>query len=84
MNNKELQNPENAIRDFVDMITKSWTWKKMTYEELTKCLQLFLWGNLRAAIKGSYKQRFEICHAIYSAYLAGIGYDGPNWRNQDT
>ena len=72
---------ENAVRDFIDMIKKSWTYDKMTKKERYDFLELFGREPYTVAIIGSYRQRWAICNAIYDAYLTGIGYDGPNWRD---
>ena len=75
---------ENALNEFIDMIEQSWTYDRMTESEKIRCLDAF--HDIRAdhAIRGDYKTRFDICHAIYSAFLAGIGYDGPSWREKES
>lgn len=67
---------ENALNDFIEMTKKSWTFGRLTEKEknafLSMDFQIFLFG--------SYKQRFYILHGVYSAFLDGCGYSGPNWR----
>ena len=70
---------ENAIMDFVHMISNSWTWGRMTDEErqrFTRCIDDLPKGS----VTGTYDSRWQTLHAIYSAFLAGLGYDGANWR----
>ena len=76
-------NKDDALKNFVVMISQSWTFMRMTEEEKQKCMDLFLNSvHAEKAITGNYKQRFETMHAIYNAYLIGIGYDGSDcdWR----
>ena len=74
---------ENAVRDFVEMISHSWTWDRMTDEEKRNfhvCV-----NNLPVnAITGTYNNRWHIINAIYTAYLAGLGYlGGADWREPE-
>ena len=71
---------ENARRDFIEMIRHSWTWNRMTEDEKRHCTDTFFSTASAEAIKGNYDTRYNICHAIYSAYLNGLGYDGGFWR----
>ena len=80
MNKQENRQKENAVRDFVEMISRSWTWGRMTDEEKRNfhvCV-----NNLPAnAITGTYNNHWHIINAIYTAYLAGLGYlGGADWR----
>ena len=74
---------ENAIPDFIKMIRQSWTFARMTDEEAQKCLDLFREYPAREALVGSYDHRWNVCHAIYDAYLIGIGYTTFNWREPE-
>ena len=71
----------SAIKDFMDMIRKSWTYNKMTQEEKEKWDDIVYWNMEQGIIKGSYKQRNQIMNGLYHAYLAGLGYTDGNWRN---
>lgn len=76
----ETREKEFSVMDYVEMTRKSWTWGRMTDEERENCLYAFQWADEHSMI-GSYKQRWNTCHAIYTAFLAGLGYTrGANWR----
>lgn len=56
----------------------------MTDQERKNCLYAFRWFDEHCAI-GSYKQRWNTCHGIYTAFLAGLGYAGNadwDWRGE--
>ena len=65
---------------FCAMIQVSWTYDKMTDDEQTRCMEALRGALEHGAIKGSPKSRRQILHAIYLAFLLGLGYDGPRWR----
>lgn len=71
---------ENAIKNFVEMIKKSWTYDRMTDREKKIIVDILYNIRTENATKGTYKQRWETLQAIYGAYLAGLGYDSPSWR----
>ena len=75
-----IKQKENAVFDFLSMIYKSWTWKRMTKEEQVICNRLFEEPHAKQAITGSYDTRYKICQAIYASYLAGLGYRDGFWR----
>ena len=66
--------------DFLLSIFGSWTFQRMTEEEREKCLDALNWGASAGAVKGAKNARWLILQALYNAFLVGIGYDGPNWR----
>lgn len=72
---------ENVLMDFKKMITQSWTYNRLTTEERDRLFKCFESIQTREALKGTYKQRWEILQAIYSAFLLGVGYDSFNWRD---
>lgn len=74
---------ENAYDNFMKMIKDSWTYKKMTYEEIQTLKCTLLSSITEEACIGSYDHRFNILNAIYNAYLYGIGYNGWNWRSEE-
>lgn len=76
-------NKDNAKTLFINMIENSWTYGRMTREEQTRLSEVFESHATREAIKGNYQQRMAILHAIYDAYLIGIGYNGFRWREKD-
>lgn len=76
--------PETAARDFCGMISKSWTWERLTpaeREAFTECLY-----DTRGtdAIKGTYKHRWAVMNAMYAAFLAGLKYEPFGWREPET
>ena len=79
---------ENATKDFLEMIKKSWTWARLTEEEKTQFMKSWetvtiSWANGRDnAVKGTYKDRWQICNAMYEMFLAGVGYNNndPRWK----
>lgn len=79
---------ENAAQDFFEMIKKSWTWERLTEKEKDQFLEAFdtvvySWANSGdRVIKGTYKERWAVCNAMYHMFLAGVGYDNndPRWK----
>ena len=76
-----MQNKEDAYMDFRTMIRLSWTYGKLTDEEIDRLIDAFQLIELN--LKGSYKARFNLLHMAYHSFLCGVGYDGPNWRSED-
>ena len=74
-----MNKTSSAYYDFCNMIEKSWTFEKLTEAERGRCWDA-LHDTARAALKGTYKQRFEILHSVYNAFLLGLGYSGWEWR----
>ena len=76
-----MTNPkESVVFDFLAMISKSWTFARMTEEEKRSCKDLFFSVPCEQALKGDYKARWKVCQALYNAFLYGIGYNGFMWR----
>lgn len=71
---------EQAQADFIAMTRNSWTFQRMTQEEQDTAIQALLCSEM---LKGSYKQRYSALNAVYRAFLLGIGYDGPQWRESE-
>ena len=69
---------ENAVDKMIEMFRASWTWGRMTDDERERFLTLDFSG-----VKGTAKQRAEMMNALYRAFLAGLGYDGWQWREPD-
>lgn len=82
------KNKENAIKDFLEMIEHSWTWDRLTQKEKDQFKEAFetitvSWANSGDnVIKGTYRDRWSTCNAIYHMFLAGVGYDNndPRWK----
>ena len=75
MDIEKMTLPEVIPAYIEEHIKKSWTWERLTPEERKR----FDAVNIDR-IKGSKKQRLEAICAIYTAFLAGVGYDSPTWR----
>ena len=74
---------ENAKTDFVKMIHNSWTYDRLTEQERDRLDNAFCTSILTCAIYGTYDQRWKILDAVYNAFLQGVGYDGPTWREEN-
>lgn len=72
---------ENAVADFVKMIRQSWTYERLTPEEISVLNDLF--ENAENVVAGGYKTRWEQMHLIYYAFLRGAGYDPLHWRERE-
>lgn len=70
---------EQAQADFIAMTRNSWTFQRMTQKEQDTAIQALLCSGM---LKGSYKQRYCALNAVYRAFLLGIGYNGPQWREE--
>ena len=83
---KEIENQkkiDKLMDDFVLMIERSWTFERMTKTEKLNCRYMLEAHTTKKALKGTYRQRWEILQACYSAFLDGLGYSGANWRETD-
>lgn len=76
-----MKDKNDAYDNFIDMIKNAWTWDKMTPEERSRCISAFT--ITRQFIKGSYSARWEMMHAIYEAFLIGIGCTSWDWRREE-
>lgn len=74
---------ENVLQDFINMIQNAWTFDKMTEGEKKRLFETLHDIPTTIATKGTYQQRWEILQAIFSAYLAGLGYSGFDWRETE-
>ena len=75
------KNKESAQADWTDMIVKSWTWEKLTREEINKFGDELNKETTKKIISGTYRQRWEVLNALYSMFLVGCGYNGGTWRD---
>ena len=71
---------EQAHADFLAILRNSWTFARMTQEEQQKAIQAL---DCSKRVKGSYYQRWDVYQIIYDAFLLGVGYDGPSWREPE-
>ena len=66
--------------DFCEDVRKSDAFLRMTGDEQGR-----LWDALHAVsaqniLTGKWMADWKILQAVHDAFLAGLGYDGPNWR----
>lgn len=78
------RNKDRAVRDWLEMIVKSWTWDRLTPEERTEFLNIVNRESSLKTITGTYRHRWEVIDLIYYAYLVGIGYKPIGWREPET
>lgn len=80
-----MKNKENACADFYEMITKSWTWDRLTKEERRIFrTKLADYDCMKGRIKGSYDNRWEQCYMLYDMFLGALGYEPIGWREEAT
>ena len=77
----ENREKENALRDYLIMIERSWTWARLTEKERAT-FKRWLYAD-RYQLKGSYKQRWEILQNYYTMFLFGTGYEDHKWRETE-
>lgn len=65
---------EKVIENFNNMIIKSWTYEKLTEAQKKQWKNALDTTPIKKAIKGTYKQRWDILNGIYTAFLYGCGY----------
>ena len=73
---------ENAVIDFMQMNRNSWTWAKLTFQERMDFANTVDWAISQNVIFGAYEQRYKTVHALYYAFLVGLGYGKENWREE--
>lgn len=78
-----MKDKEYVRKDYMEMITKSWTYDRMTSDERKKLGNLFISPQLKNALKGTYKQRWDVLNAMYHSFLIGIGYTDYSWRDEN-
>ena len=74
---------ENAAVHFLAMVCRSWTFDRMTDREKHNAIDAILFTLEQSLLSGSFNQRWKQLQAVYNAFLLGLGYDGPNWREPD-
>ena len=74
---------ENAISDFMDMISHSWTWNRLTEDEKKRFINILNSIAFRGELKGTYRQRWDIMNNFYTFFLEGCGYKPFRWRETD-
>lgn len=74
-------NKEDAVRDFMETTYVSWTYSRFTDNEKRRFEDLIKWCTEVEKISGSWNQRWRQLQMIYHAFLLGLGYTGPGWRD---
>lgn len=74
------ESTSRVVSHYFDMIVHSWTWDRMTLDERNRFVDSFD----PSMITGGESTRYRSMQAIYAAFLAGLGYDGPGWRETIT
>lgn len=78
-----MKDKEQALTDFIAMISKSWTWRKLNSREQDHFLYLLSTERFtKLRIIGTYKQRYELLHGYYEMFLAGCDYEPIGWREE--
>lgn len=75
-----MKNKENAVQEFMEMICKSWTWKRLTDKERKAFEESVKWGVNQKIIAGTWHHRWMICQAMYESFLAALEYVPFGWR----
>lgn len=71
-----------ALPDFAEMVKRSWPYAKMTEAEQRRALDVLRFAEDQRLLSGTYKQRWRQLLAVNNAFLDGLGYDGPAWRDE--
>ncbi len=79
---KNISNRENAKRDWLDMIYKSWTWALLTAKERALFEDRLLQVENQERIRGTYTQRWDYLNDLYMIYLDGIGREAMDARQE--
>ena len=82
--NKMEKTKDNAFLKFIEMISKSWTFEKLTEREQRHLLDTFEQVNYMNNIKGNFETRWYIMHAMYNCFLSALNYtdDPVKWRQE--
>ena len=76
-------NKETAITNWYDMITKSWTWDRLTQDERTRFNHVVENANDNGVIKGNHQTRWNLLNMLYHSFLMGLGYKPIGWRETE-
>lgn len=81
MKNKEKK---DVLYEYIKTIKKSWTYELLTKQEEETLEHIFLSEQIKDTLKGNQnkEQIYKNLNMIYSSFLAGLGYDGYNWREK--
>lgn len=75
-----LENLDEVTNKFFQNIIKiSWTWQRLMEEEKQRFYDLDIFHE----IKGNKDTRERWLFTVYAGFLAGCGYDGFKWREEN-
>ena len=75
-----MKDKELAFFDYKKIIEDSWTYVRLTErEEYNLCCAM---AHAQSRLCGNYYQRMAIMELVYTSFLLGLDYTGPNWRKQ--
>jgi hypothetical protein len=73
---KMTKDKEQAKDDYMEVISHSWTWERLTITEQDRFSDIVS----QQKLAGTYQQRHDTIHAMYSAFLAALEYEPSGWR----
>ena len=73
---KMEKNKEDVLDNYLFMISKSWTYKRLTKNERKNVKELLINANP----SGTYEERYGHLQEIYYKFLLSLGYTPPCWR----
>ena len=81
MTNEKIE----ILTQYRDLITKSWTFQKLTPTEQKRLLTNVLTINERLTntLKGNRQHCWQILNCIYYSYIIALGYNPINWRESE-
>ena len=74
---------EDVCREFINMIRNSWTYARLYDSERRRVEEIITDAcndNYETHIIGTVRQRWQLLHGLYSAFLSGCGYSWNGWR----
>ena len=84
-----MKNKEEAKEMFYETIKSSWTYHRLTDEEIVrfeKIVERVTNQKFYGCIKGTFDERYQQLMNIYYAFLVGVGYSDEciDWRGETT
>lgn len=76
---------EDVCGEFIAMIRKSWTYERLCDNERKKIEQIISNAcdeRYETHVFGTVRQRWQLLHGLYSAFLDGCGYSWEGWREK--
>ena len=74
------KNKDTAIIEYMEAIKDSWTFERLTSDEISQLYKSIKWAEEQKIIKGNYRQRWETLQAIYRTFLNALNYSPIGWR----